>query len=136
MAQATRKDAQEVEARTCGDAEITRIIAMRTTTRLRRNHLAQTIPTLELGLPVDYAAFDAAVTSARNAARSALDHALHDGVWLQRTHYGTPFPAASDDGEFRVMSALNRLPELIRSELTHAEMIRGAGLGECLVLQP
>ncbi|MFE7112775.1 hypothetical protein ACFU98_38485 [Streptomyces sp. NPDC057575] len=129
MAQATRKDAHEAETRARREAEITRIIAMRTTTRLWRNHLAQTIIAFELGLPVDRASFDEAVTPARNAAQSALDHALHDGIWVKQTNYGTPF-RDSDDGEIRVMNALNRLTELMRSELVHLDVIRTAGLGE------
>lgn len=71
VAQATRKDAHEVAARVRREAEVTRIIAMRTTSRLWRNHLAQTISTLELGLSVDHASFDGAVATARNAAQSA-----------------------------------------------------------------
>lgn len=91
VAQATRKDAHEVEARARREAEITRIIAMRTTTRLWRNHLAQIISTLQAGLPTDHASFYDAVATARNAAQSALDHALHDGIWVKQTAYGVPF---------------------------------------------
>lgn len=121
MAQATRRDAREAGARVRIEAEITRIIAMRTTTRLWRNHLAQAISTLELGLSAGHAPFDEAVTTARNAAQSALGHALHDGIWVRQTSYGTPFDDP-DDGEIRVMNALNRLTELI-----HFDAIRAAG---------
>jgi hypothetical protein len=80
---------------------------------------------------VDHASFDEAVTTARNAAQSALDHALHDGIWVKQTNYGTPF-RDSGDGEIRVMNALNQLTELIRAELIHLEAIRAARIGENL----
>lgn len=124
VAQAAREDARETAARNRREAEITRVILMRNTTRAWRNHLAQTITSLGLGLPVTHAAFDEAVTICRDASQSALDHALHDGIWVSQTNYGAPFPVP-DNGEFRVLEALNRLTDLIRSEV-----IRQVGFGE------
>ncbi|MFD9469304.1 hypothetical protein [Streptomyces goshikiensis] len=120
VAQAARQDTYEAAALTRREAEIARIILMRHTTRAWRDHLAQTITTLELAWPVIHEDFDEVVSPCRDAARSALDHALHDGIWVSQTNYGASFRDFSN-GESAVMQKLGYLTELVRSEVIRSE---------------
>ncbi|WP_328688134.1 hypothetical protein OHA74_53090 [Streptomyces phaeochromogenes] len=113
MAQAAREEAWLVDARARRDAEISRIILMRTTARTWRNLLADSIAMLGLGVPVDRTSFEEKVTATRNAAQSAFDHALHDGIWIPQGPYGSHFAA----GDHPVMYEFNRLTDLVRSEI-------------------
>ncbi|MFF5854448.1 hypothetical protein ACFY8B_02240 [Streptomyces sp. NPDC012751] len=120
---AARRAAAKAEGRARREAETTRIILMRTTTRTWRDLLARTIQDLELGLLVDIAAFDEAVTTARNSAQSALDHALHDGIWIQQTGYGYPAAPSGPFGpdQLRVLTALGRLTHVTRAAVIRRE---------------
>lgn len=112
VAQAAREEAWLVDARARRDAEISRIILMRTTARTWRDLLADSIAMLGLGVPVDRTSFEEKVTAARNAAQSAFDHALHDGIWIPQGPYGSRFA-----GDHPVMYEFNRLTDLVRSEI-------------------
>ncbi|MEU6666051.1 hypothetical protein [Streptomyces sp. NPDC046727] len=136
LSAAARREAGKTEGRARREAETTRIILMRTTTRTWRDLLARTVQDLELGLLVDITAFDEAVTTARNSAQSALDHALHDGIWIQQTGYGYPSAPSGPFGpdQLRVLSALGRLTRLTRAavirrepmDADQAEVLQGA----------
>ncbi|WP_225828644.1 hypothetical protein [Streptomyces naphthomycinicus] len=125
LSAAARKEAGRAEGRARREAETTRIILMRTTTRTWRDLLARTIEDLELGLLVEITAFDEAVTTARDSAQSALDHALHDGIWIQQTGYGYPAAPSGPFGpdQLRVLTALGHL-----TNLTRVAVIRGEPL--------
>ncbi|WP_369215588.1 hypothetical protein [Streptomyces flavofungini] len=127
VASAARRAAKEAEGRARREAEPTRIIIMRTTTRAWRDLLARSIQDLELGLLVDIAAFDAALTTARDSAQSALDHALHDGVWIQQSGYGYPSAtspsAAFGPDQLRVLKALRHVTEMTRESVIRREPI-------------
>ncbi|WP_405798739.1 hypothetical protein [Streptomyces sp. NBC_01506] len=119
QAEATMRETEaanaEVQGRANREAETTRVILMRTTTRTWHDLLARTIQDLKLGRLVDIESFDEAVAIARNSAQSALDHALHDGIWIHQSGYGYPYPSESGSPEqSRVLHALRRVTELTR----------------------
>ncbi|MGQ4713935.1 hypothetical protein ACUN22_09635 [Streptomyces anulatus] len=118
-----RSEAAAVKAHARREAEITRIISMRTTTRAWSDLLARTVQDLELRRPVTVEAFDSLVTSARDKAEAALDHALHDGIWIAQSAYGFPMTADRPGEQSRVLAALRLVTELIR-----AAVIRGQPL--------
>jgi hypothetical protein len=131
QAAAARRDSETATLRASGradrEAETTRIVLMRTTTRTWRDLLARTVQDLELGLLVEIAPFDEALDVARGGAKSALDHALHDGIWIHHSAYGYPaLPAAGqgDSGEqLRVLEALDRVTQLTRAAVIRREPV-------------
>lgn len=115
------------------EAETSRIIRMRTTTRAWSDFLARSIQDLGLGRPVDVERFDEQTLAARNETQSALDHALHDGIWIWQSGYGFPAqqlrvqPAHSPE-QFRVLEALARVTELTREAVIKGERLDTEGV--------
>ena len=112
------------------EGELNRIIGMRKATRAWSDLLARTIQDLGLGRPVRIEEFDAAESDARDQAHLALDHALHDGIWIYQSSYGYPahrFPAESRSHEqVRVLAALGRVTELIREAVINEALLDDA----------
>ncbi|MFC9616638.1 hypothetical protein [Streptomyces sp. NPDC056938] len=121
------------------EAETTRIIKMRTTTRAWSDFLARSIQDLGLGRPVDVERFDEQALATRNDAHSALDHALHDGIWIWQSSYGWPpqqhgaplqhwVPPAHSPEQLRVRTALARVTELTREAVIKGEQLDTEGV--------
>ncbi|TDU73539.1 hypothetical protein [Streptomyces sp. KS 21] len=119
------------------EAETTRIILMRTTTRVWRDLLERTIQDLELGRQVDIEAFDDATFVARSGAQSALDHALHDGIWIRQSGYGYPSgspldgspqqQASRSEEQSHVLQTLERVTALTRAAVIVSEPLGTGG---------
>ncbi|MFE4306680.1 hypothetical protein ACFQ9H_28035 [Streptomyces sp. NPDC056517] len=124
---ATAEETAQAQARR--EAETTRIIRMRTTTRAWSDFLARAIQDLGLGRPVDADWFDEQALAVRNEAQSALDHALHDGLWIWQSSYGWPpqlphpVPPAHSPEQIRVLGALGRATVLTREAVIRGERL-------------
>lgn len=126
--QVQREEAAANQARARREQEITRIIAMRTTTRAWADLLSRSIQDLELGRSVDVEQFDAEVSVARSKTQSALDHALHDGVWISQSSYGFP-PNSRNQRRVeqpRILAALGQVTALTRAAAIKAEPLSSA----------
>ncbi|MFF9819472.1 hypothetical protein [Streptomyces sp. NPDC014006] len=122
QSKAARREAEsardEARRQSQKEGELNRIISMRKATRAWSDLLARTIQDLGLGRPVQIEDFDAAAADASDQAQLALDHALHDGIWIHQSSYGYPAHRSPAEGrsheQARVLAALRRVTELIR----------------------
>jgi hypothetical protein len=127
LRQQEREEAASALAQARREAETTRIILVRATMRAWSDLLARAIQDLGLGRPVDIERYDEAVRTTRSEAQSALDHVLHDGLWIRQSGYGYPAPSvlqpAYSSGQLRVLDALGRVTELTREAVIKGERL-------------
>lgn len=103
-------------------ARLSRIITIRTTAREWSDVLGSTLTQLLSGQPVELKEFDRQVTPVRNSAQSALDQALHDGIWIQQTSHPVYGPAPSHLAGMEpalTLDALGHVTDLIRIALAN-----------------
>jgi hypothetical protein len=124
-----RAEAASVREHERRESEINRIISMRTTTRDWANLLARTVQDLELGRPVSISQYDTDVARIQGRAETALDHALHDGVWIRQSAYGYPAGGAGNEGQ-RVIAFLGEVAQLMRAAVIKGEPLEQSQAAE------
>ncbi|MET7534262.1 hypothetical protein [Streptomyces goshikiensis] len=92
-------------------AAVARVVLVRTSTAAWHDLLDQKVKDISYGPAVDLGAFDQAVMNLRGEARTAIYHALYEGLWIPQTSYG--YPA----GQPLIMDALDHATELVRESL-------------------
>ncbi|MFD7921337.1 hypothetical protein ACFV3R_19180 [Streptomyces sp. NPDC059740] len=104
----------EAQRRTSLEAEVGRLVDIRSTLRTWQRVLDDAFALMVLGAPLDLDEFKAAEAEAKSRALRALDEVMRDGWYIPVSSYGLPGPSGGPAPHSRLVEVLTEMGQRIR----------------------